>query len=289
MAIQWPLVLFSLMAGAAGAVLALSGLSSLIGGCATTRRRAVWTALVLLVAGGLCSVAHLASPLNAISAVTNLLSFSGISIELMLLAANFIVGVVYLILTRERVHGGVQVVAVLAIVFGIAIGFFCGHGYVIDAQPTWNSESLPFAYAGTSLALGGFIYALIASMAPKPSLSEGADQTETASKLPWAVLAASALGAIGIAAYLLFLGLDAASAQGTLFWGGAVACGIVGTLACAVINLTPLAARGAMPIAIAGIVCAAAGGIAVRMLMWTCASGYIDLFSLGIPSVIMNL
>lgn len=289
MAIQWPLVLFSLMAGAAGAVLAFSGLSSLIGGCATTRRRAVWTALALLVAGGLCSVAHLASPLNAISAVTNLLSFSGISIELMLLAATFIVGVVYLILTRERVHSGVQVVAVLAIVFGIAIGFFCGHGYVIDAQPTWNSETLPFAYAGTSLALGGFIYALIASMAPKPSLSEDADQTEKALKLPWAVLVASALGATGIAAYLLFLGLDAASAQGALFWGGAVACGIVGTLACAVINLVLAAAKGAMPIAIAGIVCAAAGGIAVRMLMWVCASGYIDLFSLGIPSVIMNL
>ena len=66
-------------------------------------------------------------------------------------------------------------------------------------------------------------------------------------------------------------------------------CGIIGTLACAVINLTPAAAKGAIPLAIAGIACASVGGIAVRMLMWVCASGYSDLFSLGIPSVIMNL
>lgn len=290
MAIQWPLVLFSLLAGAGGAVLAFTGFSALLGGSATARRRAAWTALVFLVVGGLCSVAHLASPLNAISAVTNLLSFSGISIELMLLAANFIAGVAYLVLTREEASGAaVRVVAVLAIAFGIAIGFFCGHGYVIDAQPTWNSETLPLAYAGTSLALGGFVYALIASSAPKPHPSGNDPAQGERAKLARGVLATAILGAVGTAAYLLFLGIDAAAAHGALFWGGAVVCGIIGTLACAVINLTPAAAKGAIPLAIAGIACALVGGIAVRMLMWVCASGYIDLFSLGIPSVIMNL
>ena len=156
MAIQWPLVLFSLLAGAGGAMLAFAGLSQLLGGSRTVRRRAVWCALALFVIGGLCSVAHLASPLNAISAVTNLLSFSGISIELMLLGASFIAGAAYLVLTREEGRdGAVRVVAVLAVIFGVAIGFFCGHGYVIDAQPTWSTETLPLAYLGTSLALGG--------------------------------------------------------------------------------------------------------------------------------------
>lgn len=129
MAIQWPLVLFSLLAGAGGAMLAFAGLSQLLGGSRTVRRRAVWCALALFVIGGLCSVAHLASPLNAISAVTNLLSFSGISIELMLLGASFIAGAAYLVLTREEGRdGAVRVVAVLAVIFGVAIGFFCGHG-----------------------------------------------------------------------------------------------------------------------------------------------------------------
>ena len=170
MAIQWPLVLFSLLAGAGGAMLAFAGLSQLLGGSRTVRRRAVWCALALFVIGGLCSVAHLASPLNAISAVTNLLSFSGISIELMLLGASFIAGAAYLVLTREEDRdGAVRVVAVLAVIFGVAIGFFCGHGYVIDAQPTWSTETLPLAYLGTSLALGAFAYALVAAATGRQS------------------------------------------------------------------------------------------------------------------------
>ena len=48
MAIQWPLVLFSLLAGAGGAMLAFAGLSQLLGGSRTVRRRAVWCALASL-------------------------------------------------------------------------------------------------------------------------------------------------------------------------------------------------------------------------------------------------
>ena len=58
MAIQWPLVLFSLLAGAGGAMLAFAGLSQLLGGSRTVRRRAVWCALALFVIGGLCSPAR---------------------------------------------------------------------------------------------------------------------------------------------------------------------------------------------------------------------------------------
>lgn len=65
----------------------------------------------------------------------------------MLLGASFIAGAAYLVLTREEGRdGAVRVVAVLAVIFGVAIGFFCGHGYVIDAQPTWGTETLPLAY-----------------------------------------------------------------------------------------------------------------------------------------------
>lgn len=234
MAIQWPLVLFSLLAGAGGAMLAFAGLSQLLGGSRTVRRRAVWCALALFVIGGLCSVAHLASPLNAISAVTNLLSFSGISIELMLLGASFIAGAAYLVLTREEGRdGAVRVVAVLAVIFGVAIGFFCGHGYVIDAQPTWSTETLPLAYLGTSLALGAFAYALVAAATKTPA-DKAASAEELGGKLWPAVLVCAVVDAVGILAYGLFLGLDAVAAQGVLFWGGAVACGVVGVLACAI-------------------------------------------------------
>lgn len=86
MDIQWPLVLFSLIAGTGGSLFAFVALSELVGGKDKTRFAATVTALVLIVVGGCLSMLHLASPQNAFAALTNIFSFSGISIELMLLA-----------------------------------------------------------------------------------------------------------------------------------------------------------------------------------------------------------
>ena len=181
-----------------------------------------------------------------------------------------------------------RVVAVLAVIFGVAIGFFCGHGYVIDAQPTWSTETLPLAYLGTSLALGAFAYALVAATAKTPA-DKAASVEELGGKLWPAVLVCAVVDAVGILAYGLFLGLDAVATQGVLFWGGAVVCGVVGVLACAIAGMTALAAKAPVPLAVAGVACAAIGGVALRMLMWACATGYINLFSHGIPSVMLNL
>ena len=87
MDIQWPLVLFSLIAGTGGSLFAFVALSELVGGKGKTRFAATVTALVLIVVGGCLSMLHLASPQNAFAALTNIFSFSGISIELMLLRA----------------------------------------------------------------------------------------------------------------------------------------------------------------------------------------------------------
>lgn len=283
MSIQWPLLLFSLLAGAGGSMLALSGLSELIGGSVIVRRRAVLCALILLVTGGLCSVFHLASPLNAMSAVTNLLSFSGISIELMLVGANFIIGVVYLALSRVDTHRSfLKVVAVFALILGLSMGFFCGHGYVIDAQPTWNTETLPLAYLGTSLVLGAFIYALFTVLAK-------ATATEFKGRLWLIVLIASLINALGIFAYSLFLGLDTAGNQGAVFWVGVIGIGVFAVVICGIAGMTKARQKIMIPLTITGIVCSTIGGIALRIIMWTCATGYIDLFSHTIPSVMLNL
>ena len=101
MDIQWPLVLFSLVAGTGGSLFAFVGLSELLGGSDKTRDAGAACSAVLLALGGCLSVLHLAAPLHAISAVTNLLSFSGISIELMLLGANFAIMVAYLLVRRR--------------------------------------------------------------------------------------------------------------------------------------------------------------------------------------------
>lgn len=282
MEIQWPLVLFSLLAGTGGSLFAFVGLSEFLGGSSKVRDAGSIVAIALIVLGGCFSVLHLASPLHAISAVTNLLSFSGISIELMLLGANFVVMLAY-ILVRKRSNETtpVKVLAVLGIAFGLMLGFFCGHGYVIDAQPTWNSETLPLAYLGTSLACGAFLYGTIVALK--------GDEKEFGGKLGVFTLGAAIVGAIGLVAYVAFLGIDAASSQALVLWGGVVVLGIVATLVISGLGAFGGGKMPAIAVGVSGLACAFVGGLAVRSLMWLCATGYIDLFSHTVPSVMMNI
>lgn len=282
MDIQWPLVLFSLLAGTGGSLFAFVGLSEFLGGSSKVRDAGSIVAMALLVLGGCFSVLHLASPLHAISAVTNLLSFSGISIELMLLGANFVVMLAYvLVRKRSNVTTPVKVLAVLGIVLGLMLGFFCGHGYVLEGQPTWNSETLPLAYLGTSLACGAFLYGTIVALK--------GDEKEFGGKLGVFTLGAAIVGAIGLVAYVVFLGIDAASSQALVLWGGVIALGIVATLAIGALGAFGGGKMPAIAVGVSGLACAFVGGLAVRSLMWLCATGYIDLFSHTVPSVMMNI
>lgn len=282
MDIQWPLVLFSLLAGTGGSLFAFVGLSEFLGGSSKVRDAGSIVAMALLVLGGCFSVLHLASPLHAISAVTNLLSFSGISIELMLLGANFVVMLAYaLVRKRSKATAPVKVLAVLGIVLGLMLGFFCGHGYVLEGQPTWNSETLPLAYLGTSLACGAFLYGTIVALK--------GDEEEFGGKLGVFTLGAAVVGAIGLVAYVAFLGIDAASSQALVLWGGVVVLGIVATLVISGLGVFGGGKMPAIAVGVSGLACAFVGGLAVRSLMWLCATGYIDLFSHTVPSVMMNI
>ena len=80
MDIQWPLVVFGLLAGCGGATLAFVGLSEFLGIGRNARRPAALAALALLMVGGCASVAHLAQPANIMAAAANVLSLSGISV-----------------------------------------------------------------------------------------------------------------------------------------------------------------------------------------------------------------
>lgn len=281
MDIQWPLVLFSLIAGTGGSLFAFVGLSELLGGSAKTRAASTACALVLVVVGGCFSMLHLASPLHAMSAVTNLLSFSGISIELMLLGANFVVMLAYLLVgKRSKATTPLRVLGVLGIAFGLLLGFFCGHGYVIEGQPTWNSNTLPLAYLGSSLACGAFLFALISALR-----GEG---DELGGKLNAAVAISAVVNAVGLVSYSAFLGDNAAGNEAVL-WIGVVIAGVAIPLAVSLLDLAKKAPGTPSVHAAVGLACAFVGGISVRVLMWVCASGYICLFSHTVPSVMLNI
>ena len=99
---------------------------------------------------------------------------------------------------------------------------------------------------------------------------------------------AAAVNAAGLASYCLFLGGNTTGHEAIL-WGGVVAIGAVATLAVSVVALTKKASVSPAVLAGVGLACAFVGGVSVRVLMWVCSTGFIDLFSCTVPSVMLNL
>lgn len=269
--IQWPLVLFSMLAGCGGCCFAFAGVASALGESTTVTLWATGVSLVLVVVGAVCSMMHLATPRHAFAAVTHLLSFSGISVELIMLgvvsALMAAYGAACLWFDNELVRLVLGMAGALA---GVVLAFVTGHGYLISSKPTWNTKKLPLAYTGTALVAGGFLYAVV-------SVATGG---VWAMELPVKLLlaACAVFSAVTVAAYLGHLGMQTAKKNPTLFWVGIVVCGLVVPLACAAILLAPLPPMAFVAVAAVGFVAAMAGGLSLRMLMWIVGAGFLFFF-----------
>ncbi len=269
--IQWPLVLFSMLAGGGGCCFAFAGVAGALGESTTVTLWATGISLVLVVVGAVCSMMHLATPRHAFAAVTHLLSFSGISVELIMLgvvsALMAAYGAACLWFDNELAR---LVLGIAGAVAGVVLAFVTGHGYLISSKPTWNTKKLPLAYTGTALVAGGFLYAVV-SVA-----TGGVWAMELPVKLLLAVCAV--FSAVTVAAYLGHLGMQTAKKNPTLFWVGIVVCGLVVPLACAAILLAPLPSMAFVAVAAVGFVAAMAGGLSLRMLMWIVGAGFLFFF-----------
>lgn len=269
--IQWPLVLFSMLAGCGGCCFAFAGVAGALGESTTVTLWATGISLVLVVVGAVCSMMHLATPRHAFAAVTHLLSFSGISVELIMLgvvsALMAAYGAACLWFDDELAR---LVLGIAGAVAGVVLAFVTGHGYLISSKPTWNTKKLPLAYTGTALVAGGFLYAVV-SVA-----TGGVWAMELPVKLLLAVCAV--FSAVTVAAYLGHLGMQTAKKNPTLFWVGIVVCGLVVPLACAAILLAPLPSMAFVAVAAVGFVAAMAGGLSLRMLMWIVGAGFLFFF-----------
>ena len=269
--IQWPLVLFSMLAGCGGCCFAFAGVAGALGESTTVTLWATGISLVLVVVGAVCSMMHLATPRHAFAAVTHLLSFSGISVELIMLGVVSALMVAYgaacLWFDNELVRLVLGMAGALA---GVVLAFVTGHGYLISSKPPWNTKKLPLAYTGTALVAGGFLYAVV-SVA-----TGGVWAMELPVKLLLAVCAV--FSAVTVAAYLGHLGMQTAKKNPTLFWVGIVVCGLVVPLACAAILLAPLPSMAFVAVAAVGFVAAMAGGLSLRMLMWIVGAGFLFFF-----------
>lgn len=265
MEIQWALVLFTLIAGLGAGLLIYVALAALLGTAAPKRRTLAIIALVLIVAGGLCSVAHLAQPSNIMAAAQNLGSFSGISLEMIFLGVTVVLGVIYAIVAKgDKAGAGEKAVGVLALLSALVFCYVTGSGYVIEARAAWNTPLLPLAYLGSDLAMGAVLYAALAK----------AD----AAKVRIVVLVSAIVGAVLVALYAF--GSGVMSAGGSTLGIVAVVCAVAGAVFAV---LYWRAGEGAAKWAWAACACFLLAALFLRLAMWAGGTGVMDAFGVGYP------
>jgi anaerobic dimethyl sulfoxide reductase subunit C (anchor subunit) len=256
MSTQWPLVIFTLLAGTGAGTLAFAGISAFFNIAKKTRLVAGIIALILFVIGGIASILHLGSPGNVMAATGQLFSGSPISLELLALGLAIVVAIVSIAVTNREgsVAKGVGVVGILAALF---LAYVVGHGYeVIASRPGWHTPALSFAYLGSGLTIGGFLFLALAAAAR--------DEEPAVKALGRILIAVAAVETIAFLAYGFSVPLGD---NALLFWGGVVVIGGVAALIVAFVLQTKTSA-----LVYVGLICAFVGGVAFRVLMWTLGS-----------------
>lgn len=281
MAIEWTLVLFSLLAGCGGCAFAYLGLSGFMLASTKSRFQIALTAFIITVFGGFCSVAHLASPENVMAAVWNIGSFSGISVELILIGIVCIFMVVYMVLVKREVsESGIKVVGAIGAIFGLLLAFFTGHGYVIESRALWDTEMLPLAYLGTALAFGAFTYAVCALVFKV--------ETDEVRKMAIPVGVGAVIGPVTVLGYIFAVGFEQACGNPLILWGGLIVCGVAATLICGVLVMVRKQYMSSLPVLCAGLVFSAIGALALRAFMWAMGNGFLDLFEVAMTTRVIN-
>ena len=154
MEIQWSLVLFTALTGAAGWMYACIAADQFLKKASNkVNFSAGVCALVVLIVGGLASVTHLSHPENILGALSH--PTSGIFVEAVLVGITALFGILYLVFAkREGSEAIAKVMVIIAAVFGVVLSFMAGESYMMAAQTTWNTFLLPLGYLGTAIPAG---------------------------------------------------------------------------------------------------------------------------------------
>lgn len=257
MAIQWSLVLFTLLTGTAGWAFACVAWDKVSGKNGEKAGTAAIVAIVVMLVGGLASVTHLAHPENIMAALNR--PASGIFIEATLTGLALICMIVFLILVKRGASEGAQkVFAVLGALFGIVLSYSAGSSYMMSTSSTWATPLLPCAYLGTAVPAGIALYACC--------VAKGAD-AQTASRFGAALIAGGIVAAVVAIAYGAVCGFDGANAP--LVLCVVAASGVLPVVCGFAFKGNP---EKMMTFAAVALVGALAGALALRCLMWVAFS-----------------
>ena len=267
MEIQWSLVLFTALTGAAGWMLACVAFCEFKGVCKNSAFVTALVATVLAVVGGCASVTHLSHPERMLEALNH--PTSGIFTEAVLVGITAAFAILFLIFVKREMSATARKVAIAgAAVFGVILSFSAGASYMMSARAAWNTPLLPLGYLGTAIPAGMSLYLLVVAIR-KEKFEE------------YALLAKALIGGGVVAAVLAGLYVASLAGRGydvlALGWLlSVVVCGICPAVLGAVMVKKP---ESALAIATAALVCALVGSIAYRCLMWVCTASVSNYFS----------
>lgn len=264
MEIQWSLVIFTALTGAAGWMAVCIAIDEFQKKAQKASFMAAIVALVLAIVGGIASVTHLSHPENIMGVFGH--PTSGIFTEALLVGLFSVAIIVYALLKkREASEGAAKAMAVVAAIIGIVLSCAAGASYMMESVPAWNTVMLPAGYLGTAIPVGVAVYMLVAKM-----LDSEADLTTYAKCL--------IIGGIAAAVLALAFALPAGASGSAL---GAMAGAVVlSGVAPAILGfmMSKDAAKCTTALIAAALVCALIGAICFRVGMWSIAAPVANLF-----------
>ena len=268
MEVQFPLVFFTLLAGTGGGTMIFMCIYDLLGFKRRVARITCYVIAGFLAVGGLCSVFHLAQKAHIMSAVTNIGSFSGISMELIGLSVCFVLIVLYWLFCREGQSEVVRrVLAVLCGIGGLAFCWIQGDSYVIAARPHWDTYLLPLGYWASGIAIGGVVFTTVLVVLK--------EEDDSVKRVCTFAIGAVVLQLVCYLAFGIATGTDALVENGLVFWGLEIVLGSLVPLAC----LVAIRLGKDKRLVYVALACAFAGGIAYRAMMWILGTpAVVDLF-----------
>lgn len=281
MQIQWPLVIFTVLAGAGAWLLVFLCINEFTGKLRDekVRFRTLVTVIVLVVLGGCASVLHLSHPDRMMGALSH--PTSGIFTEALMVGLVSLASIVFLVAARRKVSStALKGIAAVSGVCGLILSYATGAGYMMDAQLTWDTPLMPLGYMATAATAGAALYLIFVSTGNRESPS-GMDsaavgvppRTKAVRFTSFCTLVAGVAAAVIALAYAVSSNtLSIASASPVL------AASVVGALAAAGFGYAAGRCGRVLPLAVVALVCALVAMVAFRCFMWLVGVGLFNFF-----------
>lgn len=270
MDIQWPLVLFTVLNGIGGWLIAGASLNEFTQKAKKpdVRMIALVLGIILVIVAGICSAFHLSHPermMNALSHPT-----SGIFVEALLTGLLALATIIYIVLIKRNAsQSAIKVIAIIAGILGIVLPAATGCSYLMEGRPGWDTPLFPLACIATTGVSGLSVYLTILAV----KHDEDDAIVQNARIVMWFGIASIVLSIIWACSNGSAFGAYAA-----LFWIGVVCIGGVIPTICA-----GMAMRGGnrQALSTAAAVTSIVGSFAFRCFMWLMGTGVLLLIGNG--------